>query len=189
MGYGSGMSDPQDRAEALDGDKFDVDDNPDVEPEFPKDEPLGVEEYGLTAAEERWDEPVEEREERESPDPLAAELDREVREDDRDRARVSLEAELDRVEAELDDDTRDAARAAGPVRARGDGESLDTPLESEEVGRIVEPGTDEDAGDFIDEEADSVGHAEPADDLSAEEEAMHLTDDPPMGRLGGGYVS
>ena len=184
------MSDPQDRAEALDGDKFDIADNPDVEPEFPKDELLGADEYGLTAAEERWDEPIEERLEREDPDPLAAELEREARDEDRDRDDTSLEAELDRVEAELDDDARDAARAAGGPRAdRGEDVSLDTPLDGAEVGRIVEPGTDEDVEDFIDEEADSVGHAEPADDLSAEEQAMHLTDDPPMGRPGGGYVS
>lgn len=184
------MSDPQDRAEALDGDKFDIHDNLDVEPEFPKDEPLGAEEYGLTAAEERWDEPLEERLERESPDPLAAELDREVRDEDRGREETSLEAELDRVEAQLDDESRDAARDAGGLPPdRGVDESLDTPLEGEEVGRIVEPGTDEDAGDFIDDEAESVGHADPADDLSAEEQAMHLTDDPPMGTPGGGYVA
>jgi hypothetical protein len=183
------MSDPQDVAEALDGDKFDIHDNPDVEPEFPKDELLGADEYGITAAEERWDEPLEERLERESPDPLAVELDREVLDEDRDRDETSLEAELDRVEDELDEESRDAARAAGGLPPdRGDDEDLDAPLEGAEVGRIVEPGTDEDASDFIDEEADAVGHAEPADDLSAEEQAMHLTDDPPMGRRGGGYV-
>ena len=182
------MSDPQDRAEALDGDKFDIHDNTDVEPEFPKDELLGADEYGITAAEERWDEPIEERLERESPDPLARELDSDRTERDRNRDEVSLEAELDRIESELDDDSRAAVQASGGT-ARSGPESNDAPAEDQVVGRIVEPGTDEDVTDFIDEEADSVGHAEPADDLSAEEAAMHLTDDPPMGRPGGGYVS
>jgi hypothetical protein len=40
--------------------------------EFPPDRPLGAEEYGTTAAEERWDEPLEERLAREEPDVPAA---------------------------------------------------------------------------------------------------------------------
>ncbi|QYG91481.1 hypothetical protein HC251_02865 [Iamia sp. SCSIO 61187] len=53
------MSDQQ-RAEALDDDKLGA--------EVPPEEPLGVEEYGTTPAEEAWDEPLEERIAREEPD-------------------------------------------------------------------------------------------------------------------------
>ena len=53
------MSDQQ-RAEGLDDDK--------LAGEYPPEEPLGVEEYGTTAAEEAWDEPLEERIAREEPD-------------------------------------------------------------------------------------------------------------------------
>src|SRR4051812_13340454 len=67
----SDSSDPQDLAEALDSDKLPGDhDDPDVEPEYPLDVPIGVDEYGLTSAEEQFDEPLEERVRRESPDPL-----------------------------------------------------------------------------------------------------------------------
>ncbi len=149
-GYGSDMSDPQDRAEALDSDKLAVDDlqdMEDIEPNYPLDQLVGADEYGITAAEERFDEPLDERVERESADPLVAELERE------------------RDEAASD----------------GDGGE-------DQVGRIFEPGTDDDVTEFIDREGDSVGGAVPADDLSAEEAAMHPTDDPPMGRPGGGYL-
>jgi hypothetical protein len=50
----------QDRAEALDDDKLGT--------EVPPESPLGVEDYGTTAAEERYDEPLEERLRREEPD-------------------------------------------------------------------------------------------------------------------------
>lgn len=49
----------QDRAESLDDDKLG---------EMPPDEPLGVDEYGTTEAEERHDEPLDERVAREEPD-------------------------------------------------------------------------------------------------------------------------
>jgi hypothetical protein len=52
----------QNRAEGLDEDKIGGD--------FPPEEPLGADEYGTTAAEERWDEPLEERIAREQPDVL-----------------------------------------------------------------------------------------------------------------------
>ena len=51
----------QHRAESLDDDKLGG--------EYPPEEPLGVDEYGTTAAEERWDEPIAERVAREEPDP------------------------------------------------------------------------------------------------------------------------
>jgi hypothetical protein len=61
------MSDPQDTAEALDDDR--------IGEEFPAEEPTAVDEYGVTGAEQRWDEPLEERVEREEPDPLVEELE------------------------------------------------------------------------------------------------------------------
>lgn len=57
-------TDPDDEqaiAEAIDEDEVD-----DVE--FPPDAPMGVEDYGVTGAEERIDEPLEERVAREVPD-------------------------------------------------------------------------------------------------------------------------
>jgi hypothetical protein len=54
------MDDPQDQAEALDDDR--------LNDEFPPERPLGVEEYGVTEAEERFGEPLEERVLREEPD-------------------------------------------------------------------------------------------------------------------------
>jgi hypothetical protein len=50
----------QDRAEALDDDKLGSEAAPEA--------PLGVEDYGTTAAEERFDEPLEERLRREEPE-------------------------------------------------------------------------------------------------------------------------
>ena len=68
-------NDEQDQAELLDSDHLGTADDPDIEPGFPADRPLGVDEYGLTAAEEQVGEPLEERVERETPDPLLQELD------------------------------------------------------------------------------------------------------------------
>ena len=56
------MADAQDRAEGLDDDKI-----PD---EYPPFEPLGIDHYGTTAAEERWDQPLAERVEAEEPEEL-----------------------------------------------------------------------------------------------------------------------
>jgi hypothetical protein len=53
-------TDPQDEAEALDDDRLDG--------EYPPESPLGVDAYGTTGAEERWDEPLAERVAREEPD-------------------------------------------------------------------------------------------------------------------------
>src|SRR6056297_3392132 len=88
LGTGTGAGDDlapgdaQDVAELLDSDTVGVSegppggrDDPDLEPGYPPDRPLGVEEYGITAAEERVDESMEERVERETPDPLATRLD------------------------------------------------------------------------------------------------------------------
>jgi hypothetical protein len=56
------MSD-QNLSEELDDDKLGG--------EFPPEEPLAVDDYGTTPAEEAWDEPLEERIAREEPDVLA----------------------------------------------------------------------------------------------------------------------
>ena len=117
------------------------------------------------------------------PDPLAVELDEEVRLEDAERDPRSLEAALDRLEHELDQDVQDLVDAQEPLT-----ESDFDDGDQEPVGRITESGLDGDVTDFIDVEADSVGEATPAEDLSAEEEAMHVTPEPPMGRPGGGYV-
>ncbi len=92
--------DPQDLAEALDGDELPGDpDDPDTS--YPLEELLGADEYGLTAAEEEVDEPLEERVAREVPDPLAVELDEEEREEEADEAGTSLAAELRHIDEEL----------------------------------------------------------------------------------------
>lgn len=62
------MSDPQDRAEQLDDDKIATSDDPSEELEYPPDEPLAVDAYGTTPAESRWDEPLDERVDREEPE-------------------------------------------------------------------------------------------------------------------------
>ena len=62
------MSDPQDRAEALDDDKISPTDRPVEELDYPPEEPMAVEDYGTTAVEEQVDEPLEERIAREVPD-------------------------------------------------------------------------------------------------------------------------
>jgi hypothetical protein len=56
------MSD-QNLSEQLDDDELSGD--------FPPEQPLGVDDYGTTAAEERWEEPLAERMAREEPDTLA----------------------------------------------------------------------------------------------------------------------
>jgi hypothetical protein len=89
------MSDEQDQAEALDEDELRIDDDAfDDDPAHDLNDPpmraMGVHEYGITAAEEEFDEPLEERVRRETPDPLVEELEREEEEDE-------LDAEIDAV--------------------------------------------------------------------------------------------
>ena len=85
------MSDEQDQAEALDEDEIRVsddapefDDDPAHELNDPPMRAMGVHEYGITAAEEEFDEPLEERVRRETPDPLVEELEREEGEEELD---------------------------------------------------------------------------------------------------------
>ena len=96
--------DPQDQAEALDSDELGVDDNEEVEPEYPADHPLGVDEYGLTPAEEEVGETLEERVAREIPDPLLETLE------GHDAAAVAVELAEARVD--IDDVAVPAEEAA-----------------------------------------------------------------------------
>jgi hypothetical protein len=128
---------PQDAAEALDGDKV-ADDDGFVDDEItviPPDRPLGLGSYGTTASEDAVDEPLAERADHEQP--------------------------------EVWDDT--------PRPGAG----------TDQVGRLVEP----DLGMSPDTEPDAVAEAvgdRPAE-LAAEEDAVHLTAEPPLGD-GDGYV-
>ena len=54
------MADEDEQSEILDDDRLGGD--------YPPDEPLGVDEYGLTAAEQQVDEPLDERVRREEPE-------------------------------------------------------------------------------------------------------------------------
>lgn len=67
------ITDSQDMAELLDSDKPGGPDDPDLEPTYPLDRPLGIDQYGMTAAEEEVEEPFDERVLRDEPDPLAVE--------------------------------------------------------------------------------------------------------------------
>ena len=61
---------------------------------------------------------------------------------------------------------------------------------AEPVGRLIEPGVgDGDVPGLLDEEATAIAWSAPAADLSAEEEAVHLTEDPDLDPLGDGYVT
>jgi len=74
-------------------------------------------------------------------------------------------------------------------------EQVDEPLAErilrEEPEELPEPGgmrlVDPDAGGASDTESDAIAFDSPATDLSAEEDAIHLTDPPPMGD-GDGYL-
>lgn len=177
--------DPQDMAEALDSDKVGTPDDVDVEPEYPFDELLGADAYGTRPSEEQVGEPLEERVEHESPDPLVEELDRAEERAQADAAGNSVAAELDDLELELDDDALAAIDRIEPLVPDDPTELDDDP--DAEAGRLVEPGTDEDISG-LDTEAESVARAYEESDLSAEESAVHLTDEPRLGDVGGGYL-
>jgi hypothetical protein len=116
--------------------------------QFPPTHLRGVNAYGLTAAEERISEPLEERETREEPDPLVDELD-----------------------------------GDGPPDERG----WNDPELGGSVGRLVGPGAEDDGLDEPDVEPDAVAWEGTGDDLTAEEMAMHVTEDPPDGEPHDGY--
>lgn len=149
-------TDDQDRAENVDSETLsDVDDDPEGSLAFPPDQPLGVEEYGTRASEERVDEPLDERLRRELPDPYPSAGDRD-------------DPELIRLE--LGDDDGD-----------DEGDEGDDDLDRRApIGRLVDPGAVDDAYDLDDQESDAVADLSEEGDLSAEEAAVHLTGAPPF---------
>jgi hypothetical protein len=155
-------ADDQDHAENVDSEVLsDVDDDPEGSLAFPPDRPLGVEEYGTTASEERVDEPLAERLRREVPDPSLTAGGRYGDGDEDDPELIRLE---------LGDDAAD--------RDAGDGD--DDEDRQAPVGRLVDPGASDDAFDLDDQEADAVADLAEERDLSAEEAAVHLTGAPPF---------
>jgi hypothetical protein len=178
----SDLGDPQDQAEALDADVLaDQDDSFDPasydEPErgFPPEHFLGARAYGVTAAEERVDEPLEERTRHELPDPLD-----EIEEPDADALWEIEDEELIGADEDVIDDLGDDDSDVDEERAK-----------ERPIGRLIGPGGDDDAVDAEDDEPDAVAWRADDDDdsdLSAEEEAVHLTDDPPYGERGDGYI-
>jgi hypothetical protein len=163
--------DPQDVAEALDPDVLPRYDDAEDALTYPPDRLQGANAYGTTEAEERVDEPLDERVAHEEPDPLAG-----IDEPD---AEALLE-----IEAEERDE-----RLFREVSLEGTGEATDDLDDiGRPVGRIGMPGPDDDAPVDADDEADAVAWAADAADLSAEEDAMHVTYDPELGEPGDGYV-
>jgi hypothetical protein len=163
--------DEQSLAEAFDPDELALDDATYDDPElaYPPERPLGANQYGTTPAEEQVDEPLAERLRRETRDPL----------DEIDEPGVD---ELVAIEAEelLEDD--DDLGDEGEL-------DVDAEIASEvPIGRLVGPGADDDGEDVEDDEPDAVALRVDAEDLSAEEEAVHLTRDPPFGDAGDGYL-
>ena len=78
----SNADEPQDVAESLDSDEVTIDGDPygggeRTAAEFPPDHLSGVNAYGITAGEERVDEPLDERTSRELPDDLVEALEHE----------------------------------------------------------------------------------------------------------------
>jgi hypothetical protein len=125
------------------------------------------------------DGPFEDRARHELPDPFA-----DIDEPDLEALRAIEEAEMTGDDEDVLDDLD------------GDDDVLDDLDGDDEiarklpVGRLIGPGGDDDAIDAEDDEADAVAWRADVDDdsdLSAEEEAVHLTDDPPYGERGDGY--
>jgi hypothetical protein len=105
------MSDPQNRAEALDDDK--------VGPEFPPEEPLGVDERAVTPAGQWLPESLEERTGREEPEtaaPSAEPMAAEEAAGDLLPGPEEPPAEIDAVRARSDDPERHGVPADPDVR-------------------------------------------------------------------------
>ena len=147
------MSDATDDAnlsELLDEDK--------LPPEYPPDEPLGVDEYGVTAAEEAVQEPLAERVAREEPDLVPPA-------DDSTSGDVGTLVAPESAVDELDVTAEEVAR---------------------EVGAAGTPPLDDGDVAFGDSTTRDVA-TERLDARPAEEAAVHTTTPPPMGD-GDGYV-
>jgi Family of unknown function (DUF5709) len=139
----------------------------DSPPALPADEPLAVDEYGVTPEEGRHDEP------------LSARLVREERDVSADGPRTPANEELaEEVTAEEevagaaeDADVLDAGPVADPDSPVSEYDTADTEdAVPRPVGRLVEP----DAGATEDGEGQSIAYdSEESEGLSAEEAAMH----------------
>jgi hypothetical protein len=130
-------------------------------PEYPPDRPYGADEYGVTAAEEEIDEPLEERVRREEPDFVPGEDDSEV------GRQVSVLVEPDQGVVDADDE-------ADAVASETDIPPGELPIDADDIS-------------FGDETLRDVAQEREAPQLSAEEAAMHITNPPPMGD-GDGYL-
>jgi hypothetical protein len=165
--------DPQDLAEALDADKLDEDridsDGVSAEPDYPPDAALGIDDDTVTPRMEQVRESLADRVEREQADPLAEVLDETVEYED------------------------DLAGASGPMEGAAGTAAVDDGDLGAAVGRLVEPGADDVLDAALDDEGTSIaldtGGDPDSADMSAEEAAVHVTDDPAMGRPDGGYLS
>jgi hypothetical protein len=160
--------DEQDQAEAYDDDKLDDDvDEPVEHLVYPPDRPVGVND---PTADDLISDSVTSRHDRERPDPIehlgddetdaspGAVADRPVAAD---TTEGEVMARLDRMDA------------VDPVDGIGPASVYDeeyVPLD----GRLVGPGADDDAVMLVDDEKDEIAGVVPADDLSAEEAAIHL---------------
>ena len=165
------MSEPrdaQDVAESLDPDALRDYEDPEGNVQYPPDKPMGVDQYGTTAAEERVDELLEERVGREIADPL----------DDIDEPDVDTMRE---IEAEAIDpypaiDGRLAAQLGEPPLSPDSRSTLDDDRLDENrprVGRLLAPGGDDPL--LHDNESDAIARdVDDTTDLSAEEAAIHL---------------
>lgn len=164
----SDTRDSQDVAESLDPDVMPDYDDPTGTLQYPPERPLGVNQYGVAAAEERVDEPLEERVRREVVDPLD-----EIDEPD-DDTMGAIEAEALDPYPVIDDDL--VAQLTAPPVQPGDRSTLDDDLldnvDGTSVGRLVAPGGDDPI--LADDEAQAVAQSVDEPDLSAEEEAVHL---------------
>lgn len=147
------MSDDANLSELLDDDKLPA--------EYPPDEPLGVDEYGITAAEEEVDEPLAERVAREEPDLIPGEDDSDL------GAPVGVLVEPDEGIVDRDFEADAVARESGPPPG-------DLPLDADDIA-------------FGDDTLRDVAQEREGTELSAEEAAMHITAAPPLGD-GDGYL-
>ena len=137
--------DQQQWAESLDDDK--------LTPEYPPDRPVGVDEYGVTAAEETVPESVADREQRYQPD---------FDEQDEDAGAQSELGPLVRPDEGAPPDAEKQEVAGERAQVRPGDISVD----------------DQQSGDPTQRD---VAQERPAGDVPAEDAAMHLTDPPPMG--------
>lgn len=147
------MSDDPNLSELLDDDKLPA--------EYPPDRPLGVDEYGVTAAEEEIGEPLAERVAREEPDFVPDDDDSDY------GAPVGVLVEPDGGIVDRDFEADAVAMEAGPPPG-------ELALDADDIS-------------FGDDTLRDVAQEREGTELSAEEAAMHITAPPPLGD-GDGYL-